>query len=193
MVAGALVALTLDLSWLLAMLSVGGSALLAFLAHEQRIASASAAWQRRVFLELPVVAEQIGMLMAAGWSLSAALRRISSRGSGNCAADLRRVTERIGQGLSETDALREWAQLLDVDALDRLVSVLSMNREAADLGRLVSEEARAIRREAQRELIERIERRTQQVWIPVTVAALVPGAMLMGVPFIDALTLFSSP
>ena len=96
------------------------------------------------------------------------------------------------QGLTEVDALREWADLADVDELDKLVSVLAMNREAADLGRLISEEARSMRREAQRELIESIERRTQQVWVPVTVAALVPGVLLMGVPFIDALTLFSS-
>ncbi|MEZ5243912.1 MAG: type II secretion system F family protein [Acidimicrobiales bacterium] len=192
MVAGSLVALAFDLSPPLAMLAVAGSALLGFLVQEQRVASASADWQRRVFLELPVVAEQLGMLTAAGWSLSAAIRRISSRGSGNCAADLHRVTERIGQGLSEADALQEWARLVDIDALDRLVAILSLNREAADLGRLVSEEARAIRREAQRELIEAIEQRNQQVWIPVTVAALIPGALLMGVPFIDALTLFSS-
>jgi hypothetical protein len=44
----------------------------------------------------------------------------------------------------------------------------------------------------QRELIEQIERRAQQVWIPVTVATLVPGAVLLAVPFIEALRLFSS-
>mgnify|MGYP000559951131 CR=1 FL=1 len=37
-----------------------------------------------------------------------------------------------------------------------------------------------------------IETRNQKVWIPVTVAALVPGVLLMGIPFLDALTLFSS-
>ena len=99
---------------------------------------------------------------------------------------------RIRQGLSEVDALREWAALADVDALSRLVAVLAMNREAGDLGRLVSEEARSIRRAVQRELIEQIERRAQQVWIPVTVATLVPGAVLLAVPFIEALRLFST-
>ena len=64
----------------------------------------------------------------------------------------------------------------------RLVSVLSLNREAGDLGRLVADEARSIRREVQRELIAQIERRAQQVWIPVTVATLVPGAVLLAIP-----------
>ena len=175
-----------------AILAVFGAPILTFLLLEQHVASASAAWQRRLFLELPVVAEQIGMLMSAGWSLSAALNRISARGTGSCSADLRRVTQRMRQGLTEAEALREWSDLADLDALDRLVSVLSLSREAADLGRLISEEARSIRRETQREMIESIERQNQQVWIPVTVAALIPGVLLMGVPFVDALTLFST-
>lgn len=174
-----------------AILAVFGAPTLTFLLLEQQVAAASAAWQRRIFLELPVIAEQLGMLTSAGWSLGAALARIATRGTGACAADLDRVVQRVRQGLSEVDALREWAALADVDELDRLVSVLALNREAADLGRLIAHEARSIRRESQRELIETIERRNQQVWIPVTFAALVPGVLLMGVPFIDALSLFS--
>jgi hypothetical protein len=102
------------------------------------------------------------------------------------------VCGRIRQGLSEVDALREWAAVADVDALDRLIAVLALNREAGDLGRLISEEARAIRREVQRELVETIEKRSQQVWIPVTVATLLPGVIFLAVPFVEALRLFAS-
>ena len=94
--------------------------------------------------------------------------------------------------MSEVDALREWAAVADVEALDRLVPILALNREASDLGRLVSDEARSIRRDLQRTLIETVERRAQQVWIPVTVAALVPGVLFMAVPFIEALRVFSA-
>ena len=76
--------------------------------------------------------------------------------------------------------------------VDRLVAVLALNREAGDLGRLISEEARTIRGDAHRELIETIERRGQQVWIPVTVATLVPGVIFMAVPFIEAMRLFTT-
>ena len=175
----------------LTILTLCGAPTLTFLLLEQQVASASAAWQRRIFLELPVIAEQLGMLASAGWSLGAAITRISTRGTGACSADLQRVTQRMRQGLPEVDALREWAELAKVNELDRLVSVLALNREAADFGRLIAGEARSIRREAQRELIATIERRNQQVWIPVTFAALVPGVILMGVPFVDALSLFS--
>ena len=188
---GSMFALAVQPAVPVALLLVVGSPLLAFLVVEQQVATASAHWKRRVFLELPVVSEQLAMLLSSGYSLGAALNRLAARGSGNTARDLGRVCGRIRQGLSEIDALREWADVADVDALDRLIPVLAMNREASDLGRLLSDEARAIRRDVQRELVETAERRGQQVWIPVTVAALVPGVTFICIPFIEALKLFS--
>ncbi|MEX0835045.1 MAG: type II secretion system F family protein [Nitriliruptor sp.] len=164
-----------------------GGMLLAFLLLEQQVSGASDRWKRSVYLELPVVAEQVGMLLGSGFSLSAALDRVAGRGSGSAALDIRRVLSRVRQGVSEEVALREWADLVEVDALDRLVSVLALNREATDLGRLIAEEARAIRLDVQRELVERMEARGQQVWIPVTVATLVPGVIFIAVPFTRAL------
>ena len=68
-----------------------------------------------------------------------------------------------------------------------MVGVLALNWEASDLGALISAEARSVRREVQRAEIEIIEKRAQQVWIPVTVATLLPGVIFMAVPFIDAM------
>jgi tight adherence protein C len=189
--AGALMGLALRPSPALMVLLLLGSPVLAFLVLEQQLANASERWRRRLFLELPVVSEQLAMLLSAGFSLGAALNRLAARGHGACAHDLQRVTSRIRHGLSEVDALREWAAVARVEALDRLVPVLALNREAGDLGRLISDEARAIRRDVQRELVETMERRGQQVWIPVTVATLVPGVIFLSIPFIEALSLFS--
>lgn len=189
--AGAALTVAVSARPLVGLLLVLGGAALGFLLVEQQLAARSAAWQRRVFLELPVVAEQLGMLISAGYSLGAALNRIAVRGSGAISRDLRRVTDRIRQGLSEVEALREWSTLVDVDGVERLVAVLALNRDAGDLGRLLSDEARSIRRDVHRELIETIERRGQQVWIPVTVATLLPGVLFMAVPFIEALKVFS--
>lgn len=190
--AGALVVLAVRPNPVVGLAFVLGGPALAFLVQEQKVASASQQWQRRVFLELPVMAEQLALLLSAGFSLTAALNRLSQRSTGSCAADLRRVCLRIRQGLSEADALREWAAIAKVDALDRLVPVLALNRETSDLGRLIAEEARAVRRDVQRELIETAERRSQQVWIPVTVATLVPGVIFIAIPFIDALRFFGA-
>jgi tight adherence protein C len=176
----------------MALFAVLGLPLLAFLLVEQDLARRSAAWQRRLFLELPVVTEQLGMLLSAGYSLGAALARLSRRSDGAIAQDLRRVVGRTRQGISEEQALAEWARLAAVPSVDRLVAVLALNREAADLGRLMADEARTDRAEVHRELIETIERRGQQVWIPVTVATLVPGVLFLAVPFIEAMRLFTS-
>ncbi|MFO7779856.1 MAG: type II secretion system F family protein [Nitriliruptoraceae bacterium] len=171
------------------LLTLGGM-LLAFLVLEQQVTAASDRWKRAVHLELPVVAEQIGMLLAAGYSLVGAMDRVARRGRGAVATDLRQVLARIRQGRDETAALREWAELADVDAVDRFVAVLALNRDASDLGRLIAAEARGMRRDVQRELVETIEKRGQQVWIPVTVATLAPGVIFIGIPFTSALSGF---
>lgn len=188
---GALVTLTVRPPLPIALLLVTGGPLLAFLMPEQQVGAASRRWQRRLFLELPVVAEQLAMLLSAGFSLGAALNRIAERGHGCCARDIGRVCARMRQGLSVEQALAEWGTTAQVDALDQLIGVLALNREASDLGRLLSEEARGVRREVQRQLVEQMERKSQQVWIPVTVATLIPGVILMAIPFIQALERFS--
>jgi tight adherence protein C len=190
---GTLLAVALGPPAPIALLFVVSAPLLGFLVPEQQVASASDAWRRRLTLELPVVTEQLAMLLSAGYSLGAALNRLAARGGGNVSRDLTRVCGRIRQGLTEIEALREWAEVADVEALHRLLPVLGLNREASDLGRLISEEARSIRKDTQRRLIETAERRAQQVWIPVTVAALVPGVIFLAVPFLEALRLFAAP
>jgi len=192
LVVGALAMLALRPPVVVGLLVLVGSPLLSFLVLEQRITQQSAMWQRRVFLELPVVAEQLATLLASGYSLGGALNRVAHRGQGACAQDIRRAMGRVRQGLTEVQAVQEWAAVVRVDALDRLVPVLALNSEAADLGRLISEEARRIRRDVQRELMETMERRAQTVWIPVTVATLVPGVILLAIPFTQALKLFTA-
>ncbi len=176
----------------LTMLLLAGTPLLAFLVLEQRLASASARRRRRLFEELPVVTEQLGMLLGAGYSLGAAIGRLGSRGRGAAAEDLRRVSNRIRQGLSEEQALREWSAIADLAEVDRLVDLLALNRHGADLGPLVAVEARAIRREAHRRILEIIDRRAQLVWVPVTIATLVPGVLFMAIPFIEAMRTFAA-
>jgi tight adherence protein C len=191
LLAGTVIAVGLRLQGGLAGLFILGGPLLGFLLIEQGLANESERWKRRVNLELPVVAEQVGMLLSAGYSLSAALNRLAQRGRGACGRDLGRLCERMAVGVGETTALREWAEVVDVPALHRLVNVLTLNRKAGDLGRLVSEEARSIRRDLHRQTLATMERRSQQVWIPVTVATLVPGVIFLAVPFVEALRMFS--
>ena len=193
LVGGAVVATAMGVAGAVALSLVVGGPLLAFLVVEQATVTASDRWKQRLFRELPVVAEQLGMLLGSGYSLSAALHRLAERGKGASGRDLARVCEQVRLGHDEVTALRDWARLADVAALGRLVEVLALNRTIpGDLSRLISQEARTIRRDAHRSLVEAIERRGQQVWIPVTVATLVPGVIFLAVPFVEALRQFSS-
>lgn len=174
------------------LLLVAGAPTLAFLIVESQLSRRSRDWKRSLVLEIPIVSEQLGMMLSAGYSLGAALQRVSRRSTGAVAQDLQRVLTRIQHGIDENNALREWAATADVPAVGRLVGVLALNRDAGDLGHLITQEARAVRSEVHRDLVETIEKRGQQVWIPVTVATLVPGLLFLAVPFTEALRLFTT-
>lgn len=169
-----------------------GAPLLAFLALEQQLIGAVQTRQRELFNELPVVSEQLAMLLTAGYSVGGALTRLAERNTGVTGDDLRQVCKRVRLGLSTSTALQEWADQAGVSELHRLVAILTLSDESGDLGRLVTDEAANIRRESQRQLVETIEKRGQQVWVPVTVATLVPGVIFLIIPFLQALSLFSA-
>lgn len=191
-VVGGLVAAVAGVPAAVAILLLVGAPAFVFLVIEQRLARRSEQWQQATTEELPVVAEQLAMLLNAGFSVGTALQRLVGRGRGCIARDLGDVVNRVQQGLSEAAALAEWADSSGVEGVQRLVTVLALHSQAADLGRLVSAEARAARRDLQRRTLEQIERRAEQVWVPVTVATLVPGAILLAVPFLAALHAFSN-
>jgi pilus assembly protein TadC len=186
--AGGALALLLRPGSVIGIALVLGVPALAVLVDEQSLNAATSARARSITLELPVVAEQLAILVGAGSSLPAALARLGRRGRGVVAHDLQQVSLRLRSGVPEDEALAEWGARCDVDAVRRLVAVLAMHREAGDLGRLIANEARSTRAESHRELVESIERRSQLVWIPVTVATLVPGLLFLAVPFISALS-----
>lgn len=172
---------------LAAALVIGAPALVA-LGHEQALSRAIELRRRRLKAELPVLAEQLGLLVAAGYSVTGAMARLAERSNGVAADDLQHVLLRMRRGESEHAALAEWAERSDLDAVGRLTAVLALHGETGDLGRLVGEEARSMRAEAHRDLLEAIERRAQLVWIPVTVATLVPGLVFLAVPFMSAMS-----
>ncbi len=186
-VAGAAFSVAVTPKPVVAVVAILGLPVLAALIEERRLDSAVEERRSRRRDELPVVTEQLGLLLSAGYSVPGALNRLAQRGDGAIASDLRSVSRRIRQGLSTNAALAEWADDSGVDAIGRLVSVLRLHGDAGDLGQLVSQEARSARAAAHRDLIEAIERRSQLVWIPVTVATLVPGLIFLAVPFTSAM------
>ena len=148
------------------------------------------AYRRRsaqVLRELPVVVEQLAGLMKNGVGLAEACADVAAHTAGLVAADLARIAREIGHGVPVEVALQAWADRHDVPAVRRVVAVLDAHRHAADLGGLLAAEVRELRAQGHRELLALMQQREQQVWIPVTVATLVPGVLLLGVPFVYTL------
>ncbi len=173
---------------LLALAGTLGMAAAAYGMSEYRLGRSTALRRTQISEELPIVAEQIGMLLASGMSLTSALNAVARRGHGICAEGLERVGARVASGTAVELALAEWADDAGSAEIRRFVGVLTLHEDTTDVAALVSDEARSARMEAHRRLIAHIERRSEQVWIPVTVAALVPGCVLLAIPFSDALS-----
>jgi hypothetical protein len=165
---------------------------LALAAPTLRARSEAERWRASVQDSLPELCERIAVLMGTGRSLTSALHTAASSMTGPIARDLGAVDARLALGHDVEQALRQWADRLRLPALDRLVAVLALHAETPDLGRLISREADAGRAEAHRDLLAHIDRRAEQVWIPVTIAALVPGAIFLLLPFFAALETFSA-
>ncbi|MFZ4433342.1 MAG: type II secretion system F family protein [Microthrixaceae bacterium] len=184
---GGAVAVGAGTSQLGALMLLSGAPVAWVVGSERLLDARVAEQQRRLRLELPVVGEQLAILIGAGYSLPAALQRLAERGRGRAARDLGVVSRDLRRGVHESVALAGWEARTGLPAVGRLVKVLGMHRDAGDLGHLVAAEARATRAESHRALVETIERRSQLVWIPVTIATLVPGLILLAVPFVAAL------
>lgn len=159
--------------------------------HDQVLARADRRRRDLVEQELPVIAEQLAVRLDAGRSLAVALAETAAHGRGEVAADLRRLTARLDRGAPLDEALRSWTEDAGAQGVRRLVGVLLLADGTPDLAALVDQESQALRDDAHRELLARLERRAQQVWVPVTVATLLPGSLLLLVPFLDALRLLA--
>lgn len=150
----------------------------------------SVALRRRTDLvvrELPLVIEQLAELLKNGVGVAEACAKVAVHTRSVVASDLGRVAREIAHGVRDEVALQAFADRHDVAAIHRIVAVLDAHRHAADLGGLLAEEVRELRLAAHRDLLALIQQREQQVWIPVTVATLVPGVLLLGVPFVHTL------
>lgn len=149
-------------------------------------------WSDAVRRELPVAGEQLVALLYAGRSPTSALAAVAARGRSPLRRDLGRVVDHLRRGGSLEAGLARWAEVSDLGAVRGLARVLALHHRTPDLAALIEREVDAIRDELHRDLLAQLDRRSQQVWIPVTVAALVPGAIFLLVPFFDALRLFGA-
>lgn len=143
---------------------------------------------RQVREEVPTVLEFLALCLAAGESLTDALRRVSDVGAGELTGHLRAAVVAASTGSSLSDALRDMARSLDVASVDRAVDQLvGAIERGAPLAHVLQTQAADAREDAKRSLIEQAGRKEILMLLPLVflvlplsvVFAVFPGIVML--------------
>lgn len=124
------------------------------------------------------VLEQVHLKVMNGNSLKAALTAAEDPGN----RDVRYLLNMLKSGLDLPQAGTFWINDFDNPTKRRVVDILTSNATAAETLALVEALIEHLRNEQKFALIGEIERRNQLVWIPVTLAVLLPGMIFIAIP-----------
>ena len=132
--------------------------------------------------ELPLSVEKLAVYLASGFSLSAALARLGEQ-DGASGRVFALISNGVRSGMSASEAGAEAARRWPGPAMTRLVTLLG-GASGADMVKAARSAAAGLRAEAHREALAAMEKDSQKIWIPITIAALVPGVVMIFVPFV---------
>lgn len=139
---------------------------------------------------LPLYIEQISSFVASGLSIQSALDRYPKTIKGPWSVPSLRISAEIRRGANPGRAMGLVVAQYRLDDFGHLIRLLEANYSSPELPALLDEQSRSLRRRQQLELTEKLSKRAQAVWIPVSVAALVPGIIFVMIPFVSALHAF---
>ncbi|WBU38195.1 type II secretion system F family protein [Homoserinibacter sp. YIM 151385] len=159
---------------------------------EQLLARRARQRLHRIGAEFPTVLELLTLALAAGESLSDAVRRVARTGSGELALELRRVVADANAGLPLATALEQMSDAIRLPELQRLVDQLLIALErGTPLVEVLRAQAQDSRDDAKRRLLEAAGRKEVVMLVPlvflilpVTVAfAIFPGILVLELGF----------
>ncbi len=143
-----------------------------------------AARVRAIDASMPAEIEKLAVYLAGGYSLVGALSRIAERSKSPCTEIFEAVARSMRGGGALSDALAAAQEGSSIPSLTRLTKVLEGALYGADLVKAARNEAASQREDLHRRALAEMEKNSQKVWIPITIAALVPGIVLIFVPFV---------
>ena len=142
--------------------------------------------RRRMEAELPLAVEKLAVYLATGFSLAAALSRLGDQGGASAPA-FAMISNGVRSGMSAAEAAAEAARRWPGPAMGRLATLLEGGAGGADMVKAARSAAAGLRAEAHRAALASMEKDSQKIWIPITIAALVPGVVMIFVPFVAVL------
>ncbi|MDA8209468.1 MAG: hypothetical protein M0Z92_10780, partial [Actinomycetota bacterium] len=97
------------------------------------------------------------------------------------------ISNGVRSGMSAAEAAAEAARRWPGPAMGRLATLLEGGAGGADMVKAARSAAAGLRAEAHRAALASMEKDSQKIWIPITMAALVPGVVMIFVPFVAVL------
>ncbi len=146
--------------------------------------------KQNLMASYPSLLERLSMLVGSGRSLTASLGQLSKDRPGPWTPWLVDIATHLEQGHRLADEFSSIADLLRESEIDRLREIVSIHALTSELPWLLANEMEIIVRRRRLQLTEILEKRSQLVWIPVSVAILIPGTLLLVIPLISALKFF---
>lgn len=149
--------------------------------YDVQLTGRAKARRTRLTDELPTTLEFLALCLSAGEGFLDALRRVSSVGSGELTAELRRVVIAANTGSPLADALTEMAARLQLPGLSRAVDqVVAALEHGAPLSGVLHAQAGDAREDAKRVLIEQAGRKEIFMLLPL-VFLILPLSVLFAV------------
>lgn len=136
--------------------------------------------RRTVALDLSIIAllEQLHLKLANGNSLQSSILRTD----GITNKDVLSLQNLVKSGLDLESATSYWIEEFDTPSKRRAADLLLARTTTSETLALLAGLIHQLRNEQRFTLIAEIERRNQLVWIPVTIAVLVPGMIFIAIP-----------
>lgn len=141
--------------------------------------------------ELVHLVENLALHVASGRSAASAITKASKVTAMTWSPLLRGVEEDIARGLPPSSSLDALAQTVSMREFTRVAQLLGRHTYSPELSNLLRDELGTLRRESRLRLLKVLEKRSQIVWIPVTVAILVPGSILLTIPLLQMMKTFA--
>ncbi|MDA8276737.1 MAG: type II secretion system F family protein [Actinomycetota bacterium] len=146
--------------------------------------------RQRVAIEanLPLEIEKLALYLGSGLSLNSSFYRLAKTSSPETRNVFTFIAQGLQSGLPLNEVLEECYQRYPTNSIRRITNLLLGGAGGGDLVRVTREEAANQRGVRHLNALAKMEKVTQSVWIPITVAALLPGIAIVFIPFFSILT-----
>ncbi len=148
--------------------------------------------KRRIRYDQREFFEQLSQTLDEGRSFDMAFVTASEQVGGSWLEVFASAIKEIANGSELGAAVVPTATIFELSRLKLLMEMTRDVRLTSEIPQIVRSISTAIKDEIHREHLTTIEKRTQLVWIPVSIAVLIPGSLLLLIPLFNSLKLLAN-